>query len=355
MNARPVVRLALLTCLVTTLPAALLAESLTAFSSLSAERQAAIRKSVAPPPLAQRRNPYSTPMYYPMWGEGSPDGKPHPEWQELLARDWAELGMTKVHFYAYPEGAGSSNRNYTLSETARTGTRNFMSACQKSGLKIGLRVDLPCTTYDKNGHPAADYWIAHPNNPENELKPYFGWLADLIALMRGRLEYVVLGDELEWKTGGDPKAWNAEVYLKFFRQAADVVHQADPAVKVSMYSTTPSRWRDVLSLLESGYAKYGDGVAINHYDYKVLKRFQEDLKTRSPDKKLLFLSNGVGYIACDTTERNPPKDGYRRYNDLDQAAMIARTMYTWWDVDADVAPYYICLRTMIYRGKRMPH
>src|SRR5204862_6406180 len=98
----------------------------------------------------------------------------------------------------------------------------------------------------------------------------------------------------------------------------------------------------------------GDAVAINHYDYKVIQRLKEDLKKYSPDKKLLFLSNGVGYIACDTVERNPPKDGYRRYNDLNQAAMIARTMYTWWDVDTDVAPYYICMRTIVYRGKRTP-
>jgi hypothetical protein len=166
---------------------------------------------------------------------------------------------------------------------------------------------------------------------------------------------VILGDEIEWKNGSDPKYWNADVYLKFCRQAADVIHKADPAIKVSMYSTSPARWREVIGLLKSGYAKYGDGVAINHYDYRVVKQFKEDLKKYSPEKKLLFLSNSVGYIACDTTERNPPTDRYARCNDLDQAAMIARTMYSWWDADTDVEPYYICLRTMVYRGKRIPH
>jgi len=331
-----------------------LAEPVPTFSSLTAERQAELRKSVAPPPLSQRRNPYSTPMYYQMWGTGSPDGKSHPEWQEALIRDWAELGMSQLHFYAYPEANGTSNRSYTLSETSRQGIRSFMSLCEKYGIRLGLRVDLPCTVETSKGHPVANYWIAHPNNPENELEPYFGWLTELLTLMKGHLLYAILGDELEWKAGNDPQAWNADSYMKFFTRAAAVVHKADPEIRVSMYSASPSRWREVVGLLESGYAKHGDAVAINHYDYKVLRRFKADLEKYSPDKKLLFLSNGVGYIACDTTERNPPKDGYKRYNDQDQAAMIARTMYSGWDLDMDAAPYYICLRNIVYNGKKTP-
>jgi hypothetical protein len=332
----------------------LAAQPVPAFSSLSPEKQAQIRKSLAPPPLPQRRNPYSTPMYYPMWGSGSPDGRLHPEWQDALAKDWAELGLTRLHFYAYPLADNGTNRDYTLSPTARTGISNFMRICAKYGLKIGLRVDLPCETDNSKGHPVPRYWIAHPDNPQNELVPYFGWLSELVQLMKGRLEYLILGDELEWKTD-DPQAWSAESYMKFFSRASEVIHQADPSVKVSMYAASPARWREVVGLLKAGYTKYGDAVAINHYDYQAIPRYKQDLKQYSPDKKLLFLSNGVGYIACDTTERNPPKDGYKRYNDADQAAMIARTMYTWWDADTDVAPYYICMRTIVYHGKRAPH
>jgi len=267
-------------------------------------------------------------MYYRMWGSDSPDGKPHPEWQEVLIKDWAELGMTRLHFYAYPEANGSSNRDYTITDTARAGIASFMRTCQENGIKLGLRVDLPVNVDHSSGRSVPDYWVAHPNNPDNELKPWFGWLSEMVTLMKGRLDYLILGDEIEWKPG-TPKGWNAEVYMKFFTQAAEAVHRADPALKISMYSTSPLRWREVLGLLDAGYAKYGDAVAINHYDYKAIKRFKEDLKQHSPEKKLLFLSNGVGYIACDTIERNPPKDSYHRYNDQDQAAMIARTMYTW--------------------------
>ena len=169
-------------------------EALPTFSSLGTEQQAAIRRSVAPPPLARRHNPYSTPMYYPMWGPESPDGQPHPEWQAALAKDWADLGMTKVHFYAYPNGNGTSNRNYNINQISRAGISNFIQVCQKQHLKIGLRVDLPCTVNDSNGRQVTDYWIAHPNNPDNELTPYFGWLSELIGQMKGHLEYAILGD-----------------------------------------------------------------------------------------------------------------------------------------------------------------
>jgi len=324
-----------------------------AFSSLSKEKQEQIRKSVEPPPLHQRRNPYSTPMYYPMWGSGSPDGKSHPEWQDVLAKDWAELGLTRLHFYAYPLADNRTNRDYILAPAARVGISNFMVSCQKHYLKIGLRVDLPCEMESSKGHPIPFYWIAHPDNPQNELTQYFAWLRDLVTLMKGRLDYLILGDELEWKKD-EPKGWNAESYMRFFSRASEVIHKVDPALKVSMYAASPSRWKEVTELIKAGYTRYGDGVAINHYDYKVIKRLKDELKQLSPDKKLLFLSNGVGYIGCDTEERNPPKDGYKKYNDLEQAAMIARTMYTWWDTDTDVAPYYICMRTIVYHGKRNP-
>lgn len=331
-------------------------EPLPLFSGLKPAQQATIHQAVAPPPLAKRRNPYSTPMYFPMWGSSSPDGKLHADWQEALVKEWAELGMTKLHYYVYPNGNGTENRSYTIDLDFRAGNKMFVDLCRKHGLKIGLRVDLPCTL-DKSGpgvEPATDYWIAHPNNPNNELKPYFDWLSNLVTLMKGNVEYIILGDEIDWKKEGGDRAWNAEIYMKFFTEAARVIHQADPAVKVSMYGASSGRWNEVLGLLKAGYAKHGDAIAINHYDYTVLNGYKNDLKKYSPDKKLLLLSNGVGYISSDTKDRNPSTDPYSRYDDLGQAAMIARTMLAWWDVDADVAPYYICMRNIAYQGKAHP-
>jgi hypothetical protein len=329
-------------------------DPLPAFSNLSSEKQAAIREAVAPPPLGQRRNPYSTPMYYQMWGGSSFDGKMHEDWQEALVKDWAAAGMTKLHLYLYPSGNGTENRQYTLSEADRDGMRMLVRVCKKYGVKLGLRVDLPYTLDKSGSEPTSDFWIAHPNNPHNELPPYWGWLSQVITTLKGNLEYVILGDEMDWKKQDKEKAWNADLYMKVFAQAAETIHQADPAVKVSMYGASSGRWNEVLALLQNGYTKYGDAIAINHYDYNVLRGFQEDLKKYSPAKKLLMLSNGVGYISSDTSRRDPPKDPYSHYNDQDQAAMIARTMYTWWDVDAGVAPYYVCMRGYTYKGEYHP-
>jgi hypothetical protein len=328
---------------------------LATFSSLSAQKQKAIRNAVAPPPLGKRRNPYSTPMYYPMWGSSSFDGKLHEDWQEALVKEWAEIGMTKLHFYLYPHGVGTEKRDYALYPSDREGIQMFLRLCQKYDIKLGMRVDLPYTLdYADKEHPVGDYWISHPNNPQNELKPYLSWLTEVVTLLKGNLEYVILGDEIDWKKEDQEKAWSADLYMKVFTQAADAIHKTDPATKVSMYGASSGRWNEVLGLLQNGYTKYGDAIAINHYDYTALNGFKADLKKYSPHKNLMLLSNGVGYIACDTTLRNPPKDPYSRYNDLDQAAMIARTMYTWWDVDAGVAPYYICLRGYSYKGEYHP-
>jgi hypothetical protein len=323
-----------------------------AFSSLSPQKQEAIRKSVAPPPLAQRRNPYSTPMYYPMWGESSPDGTLREDWQEVLIKEWAELGMTKLHFYKYPDGVGTASRSYKLSDAR--GIEMFVRLCQKYGVKIGLRVDLPYVLEKSGDHPAPDYWISHPKNPNNELQPWLGWLEELVTVLKGNLQYVVVGDELDWKVSDGEKQWNSALYMQVFIQAAEVIHKADPAVKVSMYGASSGRWNEIVTLLQDGYTKHGDAVAINHYDYETVRKFKADLVKYSPNKKLLLLSNGVGYVSSETTPRNPPKDPYSRYNDADQAAVIARTMYTWWDVDADVAPYYICLRGYTYKGEYHP-
>lgn len=336
------------------LEAAVDARQAQTFFALTDDQQQAVRKSVAPPPLAQRRNPYSTPMYYPMWGETSFDGTLHADWQEALIRDWAEVGMTQLHFYAYPDGVGTETRTYDVTEATREGIAMFRRLCRKYGIKIGMRVDLPYSLDNSGKLPIGDYWIAHPRNPDNELKPYWEWLAGIVSQFKGNLEYVILGDEIDWKEKDREKAWSAEIYMEVFRQAADTIHKADPETKVSMYGASSGRWNEVIGLLQSGYTDYGDAIAINHYDYTVISGFKEDLKKYSPDKKLALLSNGVGYIASDTPHRNPPEDPYSRYNDRDQAAMIARTMYTWWDIDADVAPYYICLRGYTYKGEYHP-
>lgn len=331
---------------------------LPAFDTLTATQQLAIRRAVAPPPLGERRNPYSTPMYYPQWGDRSPDGKVHPEWQEALIRDWAELGLTKLHLFLYPEGTGSDKRNFTIDEQTRLGLQEFVRLCKKYNIRIGLRIDPPYSRRDPSelppgSDPQPDLWPSHPDNPQNELKPFLGWLTEIVTLLRGNVEYMILGDELdlrEKRPGG--KSWSYETYMRFFKQVVESVHKVDSKVKVSMYATHPRRLEDVKGLMDAGYARYGDAIAINNDNYDVLRKFTSDLKTIAPGKEFPLLSNGVGYIPSDSPDRNPADAKYPKYDDKAQAGLIARNMYTMWSANMGVAPYYVCLRTITYHGKK---
>lgn len=66
--------------LVVTSVAAADADNFAPFSKLPPNRQEALRRLVAPPPLAQRNGPYSTPRYYLMYRgykyEGDLDADP---------------------------------------------------------------------------------------------------------------------------------------------------------------------------------------------------------------------------------------------------------------------------------------
>lgn len=345
--------------------------SLPKFSSLSEAVKASLRHTVEAPPLAQRRNPYSVFMCYPMWGVkdadgqpmlgSSPDGKSHPEWQETLVRDWAELGLTQLHFYLWPNGCGTPVRDYKISEDTKAGIREFARLCQKYQVKIGLRVDPPYFMERKedlppNQDPTGDYWPANPHNPQNELKQFFPWLVEILGLLEGNVEYVVMGDEIDpsRKPRADGHAWDLDSFMKFTKEGADAVHAKFPNIKVSGPSFGAGNWNEVTQMIDLGYANFADAVAINNDDYKLVSKFVADLERLSPHKKIALLSNGIGYVGCDTKDRNPPQDLYRKYSDADQAGMISRAMYSWWDVDADVAPYYVPIRTFIYQGKRMP-
>ena len=533
-----------------------------AFSSLPANEQTRLRRATAPKPLAERVNPYSTPMYYPMWGGSSPDGTQRSDLQEALIREFAELGMSKIHFYAYPDGVGATNTadiHYSVSPANKLGIEELVRICKQYGVKIGLRVDLPYVRvpeWDRPGlDPAVSYWLCNPRNPDNQLAQYAGWLKEMVTLLQGNLEYIVIGDEVSdydidrttfldgvawngtyggdalpsasmpawsiyansgmwsgsisngiythrtmltsagaWQVGtgfdnplstkrtvevkvklgidgsypsagdgvvdlllfggsryielrigtnsismkgtstssagldmlssfntirlthdsslstdawklylnsnatpiitsgsdpgvalgspfhavvfGDPStggiggesqwdyiswtdagafdpvamAWTKEDQLAVLKECSEAIREVDRDVLVSGFAASSGKIDDVITLVQMGYGDFANAVAINHYDYTVAPEFLRKLK-EAGGKDFPLLSNGVGYISSDTPLRNPPQDPYSRYNDEDQASMIARTMYSWWDNGAQAAPYYVCLRTIDYKGE----
>jgi len=340
------------------------------FSSLSQAEQDAIRSQFAPPPLAERYGPYSTPMYY-LMHEGyeyngtldigpekrtyikenkpGPDygswtiNRNRPDWQEAMIRDWAELGMNNTHFNIYPQ-----DETLTVSESYRKAIEDYVALSKKYGLKVGVRLDAP------GGYVA---WEVNPDNPENVVDRYIEWVKQIATLLKGQTAYYVLGDELTLhKASPDlsKEKWTPEKYLPHFQRVSGAIKEVDPSAKVSMFAASSGEWFNVLYLLEHGYAKYGDGVAINYYNYKDVPKFFDEARKLAPN--LEFYSNGVGYCSTATAQpRYPEGDPYSAVKtEEDHASLIAKNMFAWWDLEAATAPYYVCLRNWVKDGKVYP-
>jgi len=340
------------------------------FSQLPQAEQQQLRDQVAAPPLAERYGPYSTPMYY-LLHEGydydgsldkGPEGRTYikdktdgpdygawkldrnrPDWQEAIMRDWAELGFNNTHLNIYPQDA-----SLTISNSYRKAIEDFVAISKKYGVKVGVRLDAP------GGYVA---WEVNPDNPENVVDKYVEWVKQIAALLKGQTAYYVLGDELTLhKQASDlPKEkWTPEKYLPYFKRVSSAIKEVDPSAKVSMFAASSGEWFNVLYLLEQGYAQYGDGVAINYYNYTDVPKFFDDARKLAPN--LEFYSNGVGYCSTATAQpRYPEGDPYSAVKtEEDHASLVAKNMFAWWDLGAATAPYYVCLRNWVKDDKVYP-
>ena len=330
-----------------------------AFSALPQLQQMSLRLRSAAKPLSERVNPYSTPMYYPQWGGSSPDGTQRSDIQQAIFKEFAELGMTKIHFNVYPDGVGTENISFTISDQTKVGIREVARISKECGLKVGLRLDPPykrATEFDAPGNdPAVSFWISHPRNPDNKIKEFSQWIKDVLTLLDGQVDYVILGDEMGDSNRGGKDDWSTEDYMGFLKTCVQAVREVAPGVKVSGYAASSSRFKEILELVKAGYGNVANAVAFNHYDYNAVAQYMTELKALNHGQSFALLSNGVGYISSDTKERNPPTDPYSRYNNKGQAAMIARTMFSWWLNNAYVAPYYVSMRALKQPGKDTPY
>lgn len=341
------------------------------FADLSPAKQQEIQSACKPPDLSERDGPYSTPMYYLMhkgyayegdwdadsdsrcyeklkgqrgkeWGNWTLD-RNRPDWQAAMIKDWAELGLNSTHLNIYPV-----NGKLDIEPDWAEAIGDFVTLSEQHGLKVGVRIDAPDET---------KLWSVHPNNPQSQRAEYLDWVAEVVQLLKGRTIYYVLGDELTLKQPAAklPKqAWTPPMYLDYFREVSAVIKQADPDAKVCMFAASSGEWFNVKWLLEHGYAQLGDGVAINHYDYNTAPSFFADRDRYAPGK--MFLTSGVGYVSNGVVQdRYPEGDSYTPLaSEREHAAQIAKTMFMWWDLGADAAPYYITLRNWRLEGKNYP-
>jgi len=341
------------------------------FSSLPTLQKYRIRQMVAPPEPHQRYGCYSTPA--PVFFEGrefkgnadsDPDKRVYPkmkgkkgpdygywklkrnrtDWQDVLMRNWAELGFNNTHCSIFP---GKKGLQFTPS--FRKAIESYAQISARHGIKVGVRLDAVGGT---------KAWEMNPDNPDNVIKEYLVWAKEVAGILKGKTAYYVLGDEMtlhKAQPGLSPRKWTPEKYLKYFRQVSTAIKQVDPQAKVSMFGTSSGEWFNVLYLLEIGYAQYGDGVAINYYNYRDIPKFFDDARRLAPD--LMFLSNGVGYCSCGPVQpRYPQGDPYHKYpTEEKHAAAVAKNMFAWWDLEADTAPYYVTIRNFVFDGVVKPY
>jgi len=323
-----------------------------------------------PPPPQERHGPYSTPMYYLMrkgytyhgnW-DRDPNNRPHPpmkgqplspdfgtwtldrarpDWQEAMIADWVELGLNNTHLNIYPiDGKLELDADYVQA------IDTFAKLSEKHGLRVGVRLD------------ALDWWSMHPDNPDNRIKEYLQWVNKVASLLKGRTLYYVVGDELS--IGKDPlikpgQEWSVEQYLRYFRQVAGTIKQADPRVKVSMFAISYGHYSLVPQLLQAGYAKIADAIAVNSNNMQATQDLFDQVRKVAPD--MMFLSNGVGYQACAMAQpQYPTGTPYAQIpTEREHGAAIAKMMFSWWDLGASTAPYYVSLRNWVREGKVYPY
>ena len=347
----------------------LLANNAVDYSDLPPDRQFRIRQKVSAPPLSSRDAPYATPMYY-LMHQGFSDGdgqqlqlrQNRPHWQEVLMRDWAELGLTATHFLVTPSHFKDPHQLQAL--------HDYLDLSEKYGMKVGLRLsgDETLGALEGNG------WKLHPNNPDNRIEEYLDWVSRVATFFQKKAVYYIVGDELSpmaWeqqdaegktvrKTEADPaKQWDPQTYLQVFSRIAQTIHDQDPDVPVSMFASNGLRPDYVKGLLDAGYGNDTSAFAANLIHSRVsppkLNAFLRMLKSRISDYQ--FVSSGVGYVAARDTKHYPVNHGEKPVlDDQAQGVEVARMMFTCFEAGMDYAPYYITLRQWVLPdGSTAPH
>lgn len=338
------------------------------YSQLPIEKQREIEQRVEPPPLAERDAPYSTPMYYLMhkgYYAGVNDEvlleRNRPDWQEVLIRDWAELGLTSTQACTTP-------KEWDNPLTAQA-YRDYFRLSKQYGMAVGMRL----AGDDKIDGIESEGWGVHPRNPENQLDEYAAWAGRVAENGKGTIAYYIIGDEVNsqgWEAsdgeGGtvrgqtsDERRWTPEDYMTAFTKIATEIRKNDPDAKVCMFGMNGIDLSYVEALIDLGYAEIGDGVAANidfgRYSRGEVGEFVARVRAKAPDFK--FYSNGVGYVGARDTNFNPINHGYKPlYSNEDQAHVIAKGMIQAYMADWDVAPYYIILRQwLLPDGTAAPH
>lgn len=303
-----------------------------AFCLVGADHLAAEPVNLAPEPppapFAEREAPYSMVYYYLSADED------YTRWALTSLRD---LGCTRAHALIYwwqHETLGNDDywrqMGYNadhIGEVYLKKLDNFVNISHELGLRPSFRLG------EKH---KGELW--HPADPSGAVEPYVDWVARVAERYRGKVDHYLLGDEMN--KGHYGFEGKAERYInEFVIPMSKAIRAADANAKISATSVSSAPatpWQ--MDLLRAGLADYADGVAGNidsrHTELRTeLEAFMDLMRREWPGVK--FFSNGVGYV-----EKFPPGQEALR------AATLAQSMFTYFDLGWDSAPYYLYRHSM---------
>lgn len=338
----------------------------TLFHDLPVARQRAIETRVEPPPLRERDNPYSTPMYY-LMARGFSDGihdellldRNRPDWQDDLLADWAELGMTSTLFLTTPTEWEAPHRVQAIRDLFRSAGRH--------GMRVAIRIagDEQFPGIEGSG------WNLHPANPENRITEYARWCERVAAALAGQVDHYIIGDEVNANSWEEPtgdggtrrhvsapeaRRWTPQVYMDVFSRLSTALGEGDPAARVSMFGMGNLDWPYVQKLLALGYADHAAGVAANFGGVSFSEMVDFVRLVHADHPEFGIYSNGVGYVGAKSTNFYPTNPAGTLYSDEGQAIRIAKIMFQAFAAGWDSAPYYIAVRQWILPdGTPAPH
>lgn len=200
----------------------------------------------------------------------------------------------------------------------------FVGLCEEMGIRPAFRLGSFREWQGK--------W--HPGDPSGDVGRYAEWVGRLAARYRGRIDHYVIGDEENKEHAESGFDGSARQYLdRFLIPLAQAIRSADPQALISSCGASSSpatEWN--LELIRLGLPQYADGIACNlwftHFeDLESIEQLMASARAAWPEVR--FFANGVGYV-----ER-------KGLHDPAQAARVAQTMFTLWDIGWDSAPLYL--------------
>jgi hypothetical protein len=273
-------------------------------------------------PYAQRDSPYSM-VYYHLSND--------PQVTRAVLGSIRDMGVTRTLALVYWWQAETLGGDYwkkdyreeSLNEGFYRAMDNYVHTSVEFGMKPSLRLG---SFREWDG-------LWHPADPSGSVENYAKWVGKIASRYKGQIDHYVIGDE-ENKPGPGGFDGSAKMYMeKMFIPLARAIRSADPDAGISACgaSSAPStEWQ--LDLIQNGLPKYGTGVACNFWygvveDTWQVERFMKDIRKAWPKAK--FYANGTGYVINNGQ------------HDRVQAAIVAQTMFTLWDVGWTSAPYYL--------------